>query len=50
MHSAKPSEFFEMVEAVSPAPRLELFARPRREGWDAWGNEVESDIEMKSGS
>lgn len=45
-HSAKPPAFFEMVEAVSPGPRLELFARERRPGWAAWGNEVESDIEI----
>ncbi len=40
-HSAKPPEFFTMVEEVSPGPHLELFARDRRPGWDAWGNEVE---------
>ena len=25
-------------------PRIELFARQKTEGWDVWGNEVESDI------
>jgi N6-adenosine-specific RNA methylase IME4 len=45
-HSAKPPAFFDMVEAVSPGPRLELFARERRPGWAAWGNEVESDIDI----
>lgn len=45
-HSAKPDAFFDVVESVSPAPRLELFARRRRLGWDAWGNEVDSDIDM----
>jgi N6-adenosine-specific RNA methylase IME4 len=39
-HSAKPPAFFEMVEQVSPGPRLEMFARDRRAGWDAWGDEV----------
>ena len=29
-------------------PRVELFAREKTEGWDAWGNEVESDIEISS--
>jgi N6-adenosine-specific RNA methylase IME4 len=43
-HSAKPPEFFELVESVSPGPHLELFARDRRPGWFAWGNEIESDI------
>jgi N6-adenosine-specific RNA methylase IME4 len=41
-HSAKPMEFIAMVEQVSPGPYLEMFARDRRLGWDAWGNEVPS--------
>lgn len=46
-HSQKPGEFYELIESISPAPRLELFARNKREGWDCWGNEVDSDIELK---
>jgi len=42
-HSAKPVEFYQMFEAVSAPPRLELFARGRCEGWDAWGNEVDNE-------
>jgi N6-adenosine-specific RNA methylase IME4 len=38
-HSQKPEAFMDIVEAVSPAPRLELFARRNRLGWDTWGNE-----------
>jgi len=45
-HSAKPPEFFAMVDQVSPGPHLEMFARERRLGWDAWGNEVKSDVEI----
>lgn len=45
-HSAKPHDFFQMVEQVSPGPFLELFARDKRDGWKSWGNEVESDITM----
>ncbi len=45
-HSQKPDEMYELIEAVAPTPRIELFARTRRPGWDAWGNEVDSDIEM----
>lgn len=41
-HSAKPPAFLEMVERVSPGPYLEMFARDRRQGWDAWGNELEA--------
>lgn len=40
-HSAKPPEFYAMVDQVSPGPFLEMFARDRRLGWDAWGNEVD---------
>ena len=45
-HSAKPGEFFAMVEQVSPGPYLELFARDKRIGWHSWGNEVPSDVEL----
>ena len=39
-HSAKPDVVYDMVERVSPGPRLELFARQEREGWDAVGHET----------
>lgn len=39
-HSVKPDAFYELVEQVSPDPRLELFARRRRFGWDVWGDEA----------
>lgn len=40
-HSAKPEQSYQMIEHVSPGPRLELFARGEpRPGWHAWGNEV----------
>lgn len=45
-HSAKPEAFLDMVEAVSPAPRLELFARRNRLGWDTWGNEALEHVEL----
>ena len=47
-HSAKPEEFQTMIEMVTESPRLEMFARRKRQGWDVWGNEVESDIELPS--
>lgn len=48
-HSQKPEPFYDLVERMSPAsPRLEMFARRRRLGWDAWGNEVDSDVELAS--
>ena len=41
-HSEKPHEFFSLVERVSPGPFLEMFARCRRDGWDAMGDEVDA--------
>ena len=40
-HSAKPKEQYIIAERMVPdGPRLELFARSRRVGWDAWGDEL----------
>lgn len=39
-HSAKPVEFYERLERMSPGPYFEMFARNERPGWDSWGNEV----------
>jgi N6-adenosine-specific RNA methylase IME4 len=40
-HSEKPHHFREMIEEMFPTvPRLEMFARERLAGWDAWGNET----------
>lgn len=39
-HSVKPEASYRLIEAVSPPPRLELFARRARSGWSAWGNEL----------
>ena len=41
-HSRKPDEMYPILEACSPGPRLELFARGVRPGWTVWGNEAES--------
>jgi N6-adenosine-specific RNA methylase IME4 len=39
-HSRKPDAFFEKVEKLCPGPRLELFARQRRDGWRQMGDEL----------
>lgn len=40
VHSKKPVAAYEMIEAMFPdIPKLELFAREHRNGWDCWGNE-----------
>jgi N6-adenosine-specific RNA methylase IME4 len=44
MHSAKPPEFYDLAAQVSPGPRLELFARRARPGWDAWGDQAPNPI------
>ena len=39
-HSEKPVDFAEVIERIFPtAPKIELFARSSRRGWDVWGNE-----------
>jgi N6-adenosine-specific RNA methylase IME4 len=45
-HSQKPIESYELIESISEEPRLEMFARAKRAGWDCWGNEVECDINI----
>lgn len=46
-HSQKPNNFRYMIEALyGDKSRIELFARQKSEGWDVWGNEVESDISL----
>jgi N6-adenosine-specific RNA methylase IME4 len=35
-----------ILQLVGDLPRIELFAREKTEGWDVWGNEVESDIDL----
>ena len=41
MHSAKPEVMRQMIEKVSHAPRVELFAREKHNGWDVWWNQVD---------
>ena len=45
-HSSKPIAMYEILESNTPPPRLEMFARIRRPGWDTWGNEIANDIEI----
>jgi N6-adenosine-specific RNA methylase IME4 len=40
-HSQKPDEAYELIEKMYPdLPKIELFARYARPGWDVWGNEA----------
>jgi len=40
IHSSKPAYFYTLIESLNLNPKIELFARNRREGWDVWGNEA----------
>lgn len=46
-HSAKPAEIRDRITKMFPTQnKIELFAREKVKGWDSWGNEVESDIDL----
>uniref|UniRef100_A0A6M3JJM5 Putative methyltransferase n=1 Tax=viral metagenome TaxID=1070528 RepID=A0A6M3JJM5_9ZZZZ len=38
-HSRKPEIFYELIKRVSPGPRIDIFSREKREGFDQFGNE-----------
>lgn len=40
-HSRKPDELYPIIEACSPGPYLEMFARGSRKGWTTWGNQAD---------
>ena len=43
-HSKKPDETRRrIVQLVGDVPRIELFARDRADGWDAWGDECHGE-------
>lgn len=48
-HSRKPDEARDrIVQLCGDVPRIELFSRERVEGWHAWGDEVDCDIDLVS--
>ena len=48
-HSQKPDGIRDNIMTMcGDLPRVELFARNKTEGWDVWGNEVESDINIET--
>lgn len=40
-HSRKPDQLYDVIEACSRGPFLELFARDGRRGWTSWGDQAE---------
>ena len=48
-HSQKPDTIRDRITKMFPTQtKIELFARQKTEGWDVWGNEVESDINLEA--
>lgn len=45
-HSQKPNIFYSRIAKVTEAPRIDIFARRRHYGFDAWGNQVEKQVEL----
>lgn len=39
-HSRKPDEQYELIEACSPGPYIELFSRGRWPDWECWGTQA----------
>lgn len=46
-HSVKPDQQYNIIEACSPGPFLEMFARRYRDGWTQWGNEAPTEPELR---
>ena len=47
-HSAKPDSFYRDIARLFDGPRLDVFARQEREGFDGWGDEYGS-LEVDAG-
>jgi N6-adenosine-specific RNA methylase IME4 len=49
-HSQKPDETYALIERMYPGlPKIELFARQTRPGWQVWGNEVRPETALGDG-
>lgn len=47
IHSRKPNEVrTKIIELVGDLPKVELFARQSKNGWDVWGNEVDCNVNL----
>ena len=47
LHSRKPDVFLDLIEGSTQEPRVELFARRQRLGWETWGNEALEHVSLK---
>ena len=49
VHSKKPELVRRYLESAHPdLSKVEMFARSKVDGWDSWGNEIDSDVEIGS--
>jgi N6-adenosine-specific RNA methylase IME4/ParB-like chromosome segregation protein Spo0J len=39
-HSRKPDEFYDVIRRVTAGPRIDVFSRENRDGFDVYGNEA----------
>ncbi|MET3564708.1 N6-adenosine-specific RNA methylase IME4 [Leifsonia sp. 563] len=46
-HSRKPDEFYPLIEACSPGPFLEMFARRAQPGWHVFGDEAPDEVDPR---
>jgi len=46
-HSRKPDEFYQLIERVTPGPRIDIFSREKRGGFDQYGNEPDKFTEVE---
>lgn len=45
-HSQKPDSFYDILKSNTQEPRIDIFARKRHEGFDAYGDQVEKEIQV----
>ena len=48
-HSVKPDEFYKIVSEMPPTPRIDIFSRSVRVGFDAWGDEAPTETQVTLG-
>jgi len=46
-HSSKPNSFYKIIKNNTQEPRIDIFARKRHQGFDAWGDEVEEEVQQE---
>ena len=47
VHSQKPEISYQIIQRLYPdAKKIEMYCRRKRNGWSAWGNEIETDIKL----